>query len=220
MKQIAITFCTAVVLIACNSSTDNKTSDAKTDETKVASMTTETKSKEWVPVDSAAMEKAWMESMTPGKEHAMLAKSNGVWNAETIMWMTPEAPPEKSTATAENKMILGGRFQQTTFKGTMMNQPFEGVATTGYDNARKVFVSNWVDNMNTAVMNIEGPWDEASKSITMTGKMYCAANKMDCEMKEVFKIVDDNTQVMEMYGPDMKTGKQYKTMEVKYTRKK
>jgi hypothetical protein len=33
-------------------------------------------------------------------------------------------------------------------------------------------------------------------------------------------MVDDNTQVMEMYGPDMKTGKEYKNMEIKFTRKK
>jgi hypothetical protein len=24
----------------------------------------------------------------------------------------------------------------------------------------------------------------------------------ECEMKEIFKIIDDNTQLMEMYGPD------------------
>lgn len=219
MKKVAITFCTATILFACNSSTDTKTAD--TGETKVAAMSAGEKPKaEWIPVDSAAATKAWMETMMPVKEHAMLAKSNGTWNAETTMWMAPDAPPQKSTATAENKMILGGRFQQSTFKGSMMGQPFEGVGTMGYDVARKVYVSSWVDNMSTAVMNMEGTWDEATKSITTTGKMYCPANKMDCEMKEVFKTVDDNTQVLEMYGPDMKTGKPYKTMEIKYTRKK
>jgi hypothetical protein len=39
-------------------------------------------------------------------------------------------------------------------------------------------------------------------------------------MKETFKMVDDDHMVMEMFGPDPKTGKQYKTMEIKYTRKK
>lgn len=219
MKRIAITLCAATALFACNSANE-KTAEAKTDETKVASMSTDAKPKEWIPVDSAAMEKAMMETMMPGKEHAMLAKSNGVWNAETTMWMAPDAPPQKSTGKAENKMILGGRFQQSTFKGTMMGQPFEGTGTTGYDNARKVYVGSWVDNMTTSIMNMEGTWDEASKSITMKGKMYCAANKMDCDFKEVYKIVDDNTQVLEMYGPDMKTGKEYKNMEIKYTRKK
>ena len=33
-------------------------------------------------------------------------------------------------------------------------------------------------------------------------------------------IVDDITHIMEMYGPDVKTGKQYKSMQIKFTRKK
>lgn len=221
MKQLAIAFCTTALFVACNAE-EKKSADAATGETKVASMTTDGKTGtgEWIPVDSAAAEKAWREGMTPGPQHAMMAKSNGVWNAETTMWMEAGGKAETSTGTAVNKMILGGRYQQSSFKGTMMGQTFEGVATTGYDNARKLYVSNWVDNMGTAMLNMEGSWDEASKSITMTGKMYCAANKKDCQMREVFKMVDDNTQVMEMYGPDMKTGKEYKNMEIKYTRKK
>jgi hypothetical protein len=30
----------------------------------------------------------------------------------------------------------------------------------------------------------------------------------------------DNNEFMEMYGPDPKTGKEYKMMEIKYSRKK
>ncbi len=39
------------------------------------------------------------------------------------------------------------------------------------------------------------------------------------EIRETFKIIDDNTQMMEMFsqGPD---GKEFKMMEIKYTRKK
>ena len=58
-----------------------------------------------------------------------------------------------------------------------------------------------------------------AKTITFTGKMLCPANGKMCEMKQVYKFVDDKTQVMEMYGPDMKTGKQFKNMEMKLTRK-
>jgi hypothetical protein len=32
--------------------------------------------------------------------------------------------------------------------------------------------------------------------------------------------VDDDTQIMEMYGPDPKTGKEFKTMTIKFTRNK
>jgi len=101
-----------------------------------------------------------------------------------------------------------------------MGQPFTGTSITGYDNAKKVFISTWIDNMSTAMMNMEGTWDDATKAINFKGKMICPANGKACEMREVFKMVDDNTQLMEMYGPDMKTGKEYKSMEIKFTRKK
>jgi hypothetical protein len=102
----------------------------------------------------------------------------------------------------------------------MMGMPFEGLGTTAYDNARKVWTSTWVDNMSTAILTMEGKWDDATKSMTSTGKMLCPANGKWCEMKEVLTMVDDNTQLMEMWGPDMKTGKLFKNMEMKLTRSK
>ena len=213
MKKIVITLCAASFLFACNSATkDAKPSDSTT-------AVKDTTSEAWVPVDSATAMKTMMEAGTPGKEQAMLAKSSGAWKAETTMWMSPDAPPMKSTGAVTNTMVLGGRYQQMHFKGDMMGMPFEGMGTTGYDNARKVWVSSWIDNMGTGISNMEGTWDDATKTLTTTGKMLCPGNGKWCDMKETLKIVDDNTQVMEMYGPDMKTGKQYKNMEIRLTKK-
>jgi hypothetical protein len=214
MKKIVITICAASLLFACNSDTKDKPASDSTSEASTS------KPQEWVPVDSATVMKTMMEAATPGKEHAMLAQSNGTWKVESTMWMAPDAPPMQSTAVATNKMILGGRYQQMTYKGDMMGTPFEGISTAGYDNARKVWTSSWVDNMSTGILNMDGTWDEATKSLTSTGKMFCAGNGQMSEIKQVLKIVDDNTQIMEMYGPDMKTGKLYKNMEMKMTRNK
>jgi len=220
MKRITIACCTVVVLFACNSA-DKKEADAKSEDTKVASATTtstDVKKEAWVPVDTAAMNKAWMENMAPGQPHAMLAKSDGMWDAETTMWMSADAPAEKSKGSVVNKMILGGRYQQMTFKGNMMGMPFEGVSLTGYDNMKKVYTSTWMDNMGTGIMAMEGTWDDATKSMNMKGKVPCVGGR-ELEMREVFKIIDDKTQVMEMYSPDLITGKEYKNMEIKFTRR-
>lgn len=220
MKRIAITFCAAAFLFACNS--EDKTADNKTEEAKVHSMNTTAspEKKEWIPVDSAtAMKKMW-EVGTPGPQHAMLAKSDGTWDAEMTMWMSEGAPAQVTKSTSTNKMIFDGRYQQSSFKGDFGGMPFEGTSTTGYDNAEKMFFSTWMDNMSTGLMTMKGTWDDATKSINFKGKMICPANGIECEMREVYKIVDDNTHIMEMYGPDMKTGKEYKNMEIKFTRKK
>jgi hypothetical protein len=216
MRHITITICAALVLAACNN-------DKATTETKVASATTDeasNKAQAWIPVDSATAEKAMMDYMKPGEAHKLLAKEDGEWTGEMKMWMSPGAPPVTNTGSAVFKMIMDGRYQQGHHKGNFGGMPFEGISTTAYDNAKKVYVSSWIDNMGTGLMTMEGKWDEATKTINYKGKMVCPANGMECDVREVYRIVDDNTRYMEMYGPDLKTGKEYKSMEMTFTRKK
>jgi hypothetical protein len=219
MKKTLVTICSATMLLfACNSNNADNTKDVSND---TAASTETAKDEKWVPVDSATMMKVWMDYSTPGDAHKMLAKSDGKWNVETTMWMEADKPPMTSTGESTNKMVMGGRYQMGEFKGNMMGMPFEGMSITGYDNHKKKYVSTWIDNTSTGVMTMEGTWDDATKTMTMEGKMEDIYREGKyCEMKEVFKIIDDDHHVMEMYGPDNKTGKQFKTMEIKYTRKK
>jgi hypothetical protein len=170
------------------------------------------------PMESAMMA-MWMANATPGEMHAMLAKANGEWEAEVTSWMDPAAPPTKSKSSATNKMILGGRFQMSEHTGCFGGMPFEGISIVGYDNARKVFNSTWMDNMGTMVMNLEGTWDAANKTIHLAGRCTNPMGGGMMNVREDFTLVDDNTQKMIMWGPDMK-GKEYKTMEITFTRKK
>jgi hypothetical protein len=165
----------------------------------------------------AAGQKAWMDYMTPGGAHQMLAKSNGEWNEEMTMWMQPGAEPVKSKATAVNKMILGGRYQQSTHKGDVMGMPFEGMAITGFDNIKKAYVSTWIDNMGTGIMYSEGKWDEATKSVEFKGTAVDPMTGKELKVRQVMKIVDDNTETMEMFTTV--DGKEFKSMEIKMTRK-
>ena len=166
--------------------------------------------------DSAAMTKAWMAYMTPGEQHKMLAKSDGMWNEDITMWMAPGAPPQKSTATVENKMILNGLYQQSISKGNFGGMPFEGISTVGYDNGRKMFVLTWIDNMGTGITSMEGPWDATKKMINFKGWTTDPMTGKSMAVRETFHIIDDNTQMMEWY--DTKDGKERKTMEIKFTR--
>ncbi|HEY0355740.1 MAG TPA: DUF1579 domain-containing protein [Flavisolibacter sp.] len=169
--------------------------------------------------DSTAMAN-WVKYMTPGKEHQMIASWDGTWEGEITMWMTPGAPPSKSKGVATNKMVLDGRYQQATYTGSFEGMPFNGMSTLAFDNAKKTFISTWIDNMGTGIMIGEGPWDEKSRSITLKGKMIDPTTGKECDFREVFTIVDDDHQLLEMYGPDPATGKEFKTMEIRYTRKK
>lgn len=169
--------------------------------------------------DSATMMKNWQMCMTPGDMHKMMASWDGNWTTEMTMWEKPGAPPTMSTGTTVNKMVLGGRYQESHTIGTMMGMPFEGRGTLAYDNAKKIFENSWIDNMGTGVMYISGPWDATTKSCTLTGKTMDPASLTEKDFREVFKVIDDNTQLMEMYGPGYDC-KEMKMMEIKFTRKK
>jgi Protein of unknown function (DUF1579) len=162
--------------------------------------------------------KAWQNYMTPGDVHKMMAQSDGEWNEEVTMWMDPGKPPAKYTATAKNEMIMGGRYQLSKSSGTMMGMPFEGMSLVGYDNIKKVFTSTWIDNFGTGTMTMEGTWDDQTKSITSKGKEVDPMTGKEGWVREVMKFIDNDTQQMEMW--ENKNGKEIKTMEIKFTRKK
>jgi len=159
----------------------------------------------------------WMDYMTPGAMHQMLAKADGTWNEEITMWEAPDALPQKMTASCENKMIMGGRYQESTTTGTFNNMPFEGHSLVGYDNVRKVFQSIWIDNMGTGIIHLEGTYDPSTKMLTLTGKQTDPMEGKETDLKQTIKFIDDNNQLIEMYTTQ--NGKEFKMMEIKFTRK-
>ncbi len=165
-----------------------------------------------------AEEKAWMDYMTPGEAHKLLAKDNGTWAADITFYMAPGAEPSTAKATATYEMILDGRYQRGIHKGDMMGMPFEGISTTGYDNARKVYINTFIDNMGTGVMYSEGKYDPAKKAIEFKGKQTDPMTGKTMDFREVIKFIDDNTQEMEMYMTH--DGKEFKSMVIKSKRVK
>ncbi|EJL75124.1 DUF1579 domain-containing protein [Chryseobacterium populi] len=214
MKNLIITLCMAILCIACEKGkTDTGKDSGKTDSAAADSA--------WKPIDSATATKAWMAYATPGDMQKMLTKYDGTWTGQTTMWMEEGGKPVVSQSECTNKMIFDGRYQVSNHKGNFMGMPFEGMNILGYDNAKKKFVSTWIDNMGTGIMSAAGDWIPSKKTIEFKGKMTDPSRPgKDCDVREVYTFVDDNNHTLEMYGPDWKTGKEMKTMEIKFVRKK
>lgn len=168
--------------------------------------------------DSAAQAKAWMEYATPGDMHKWMADQCGTWSGEIKMWASPDAPPTVTKGTEVIKMVLNGRYQEGVHKSDFNGMPFEGRSTMAYDNAKKIFISTWIDDMGTGILIMEGKMDDATKTLTLEGKQIDPATGKDMAVKEVCKFPDNKTQTMEMFctGPD---GKEMKTMEMTLTKK-
>lgn len=164
--------------------------------------------------------KNYMEYAEIGEMHKLMAQWDGTWSADIKMWMAPGTEAMTNKGTAVNTMIMGGRQQLTKFSGDMMGMPFEGMGLLGFDNHKKMFESIWIDNLSTGTTHLTGSWNAATKTLAMSGKTMDAGTKKVVSIRQVFKIVDNDTQIMEMYIPDPKTGKEFKSMEIKYTRNK
>ena len=169
------------------------------------------------PLDSAAQMKAWQAYATPGAPHKMMADEVGTWNCDMTFWEEPNGKPSKASSTANVKMVLGGRYQETNYQGTMMGQSFEGKSTLAYNNASKEYTTTFIDNMGTGMMVAIGKYDEATKSMDLKGDMVSPLNGKKTPYREVYTIVDAKTRKMEMY--DTKNGSEYKSMEIIMTKK-
>lgn len=170
------------------------------------------------PEEKAMMEK-WNAYMTPGEEHKVLAQRAGQWVVKVTMWPAPGAPPQVSEGTSESRMILGGRYLEDVTSGSFNGMPFEGRGVTGYDNLKKKFVYSWIDNMGTGVMAGEGSYDPSARKFTYVSEAPDLIAGKTKKVRGVETLIDaDHWQsVMFDRTPD---GKEFKAMELSYSRKK
>ena len=158
----------------------------------------------------------WMEYMTPGPMHEMLAKSVGDWKTVSKFWMDPAGDPMVVEGTGKTEMILGGRYQKMTHRSTMMGMQTEGISTIGYDNATEEFTMTWIDNVGTGSAIAKGKYDESTNSIIMNGTMVDPMSKQEMNIKQVLKFLDNDHQLLEMYLDY--NGQEIKSMEIEFTR--
>jgi hypothetical protein len=166
--------------------------------------------------DQAAQMQVWMEYMTPGPIHEMLAKSVGDWKTISKFWMDPSGEPMVTEGTGKTEMILGGRYQKSTHYSSMMGMETEGISIIGYDNATEEFTSIWIDNIGTGTAVAKGRYDESTNSITLNGTMVDPMSKQEMDFREVLKFLDNDHHLLEMYM--MYNGQEFKSMEIEFFR--
>jgi len=163
--------------------------------------------------DKEEMMRKMVAAGTPGPAHKALDALVGNWKAEVKCWQEPGGQPQVSQGTAKADWTLNGRFLEEEFKGEMMGKPFRGISLMGYDNTKQTFNSVWVSDMQTSMFVSEGRGENGNKVITLEGKANCpATGRKDVPMKTVFRVINPDKHVFEMYDGNTKT------MEITYTR--
>ena len=163
------------------------------------------------------MMKKWMDYMTPGDMHEMMAKSVGEWTYVAKYWMDPSAPPTVSEGKSVNEMMLGGRYLKSMSYSDVMGMPMEGMNILAYDKATNEFFSFWIDNLGTGMTMARGKYDENTKTCSMKGTMVEPMAGGEVEYRQTMKFIDDNHQLFEMFM--VSDGKEVKSMELAFTRK-
>lgn len=169
--------------------------------------------------DPAAMQAAYEKMGAVGENHKLLQAFAGDWNAAVKMFLAPGAPPMESTGVMSTKPIMGGRFYLGSYAGSFEGQPFEGTSTLGYDNLSGKFCNTWIDSMSTGIALMHGTYDKATNSYTFKGEIpdpMAPATKL--KVRQVIKVTDADHHSMEWH--ETHAGKEAKTMEINYTRKK
>ena len=171
---------------------------------------------EMTPEQKAEME-AYQKAGTPGAQHKAMAAKAGTYTAKVRSWHEPGKPPMEETGTATRSMALDGRVMVEEFKGSMMGMPFTGHGMQGYDNVTGKYWSTWNDSMSTGIMLSEGTCD-AKNACTFKGTWNDPIKKGPASSRMTSHWTSPTVEVFEMYGPD-RTGKEYKMMEITYTKK-
>jgi hypothetical protein len=174
----------------------------------------------------AEMMTQMMELAKLNENHKLLASLAGTWSFEVTMWMSPGAPPMKSSGTAARKPMMDGRYfvfevngkmKMPGADGKLQEMNFKGHSLEGYDNVKKKFVATWADSMGTGILMSEGTYDPATKSFTYNSEMEPMPG-VKTKVREVLKVVDNDHHMLEWF--EHRGGQEVKTMEINYTRKK
>ena len=182
-----------------------------------AMMKDKTTDKSATMMDDAKMQEM-MKLSAPGENHKQLEPLVGTWNHTSKWWMSADAPAEESKGTSVNSLILDGRFVKQEFKGQAMGKPFEGLGFFGYDNIKGEYTSIWLDNMATGIFTMSGTYSAATKTLSMSGHNSCPmTGEKARSMRWDWTMTDNDHSTFANYmpGPD---GKEYKAMEIVYTR--
>jgi hypothetical protein len=136
----------------------------------------------------------------PGKPHELLAREAGTWDCDIKMFFRgPAAPPAEFKGVEVNELVSGGLYLRTSFNYPMGNRgEFEGHALIGYDPRSKKYVGTWVDNHTTVPSQVQGEYDENSKTMT-DRRTVVGGGGNEFKSKQVTTWLDDSNKKLEIF---------------------
>jgi len=168
---------------------------------------------------AAAMAQAMENAMTPGAGQARLDPMIGTFDVKIRTWVAPNKPPVESTAVSVSVWVLGKRFIQSMLSGHVLNEAFDGIGYTAYDNVSKTYQTAWMDSGSTGMVWYRGGFDGATKSARMKATVSNAVTGKPTPLELRLSILDNGDHMTELWGQGDGAA-MFKMMELRYTRAK
>jgi len=153
----------------------------------------------------------------------ILALLSGDWYYKAAVWAVPGAEPRWTTGTITNKMVMESRFLSSTVVGSMdiggQQVLITGQGYLGYDNAKKIFTSFWIDTMTTGTMIGAGKYDKKDNAIRETGLFTNPLTGTEEKFRSELQFTDTQNYKRTIFAID-KSGKESKLMEFDYSKRR
>lgn len=161
----------------------------------------------------------WVSLGKPGSFHQILDGFVGTWDVHVSSWSDPKANPDVSVALSRSKWILGNRFLEERFDGSMAGQYYKGRGIMGYDAGARLFTSIWIDSLNTSMAISKGKFSPDSKTFELVGEVY---DPLMGRMKETYteiRLVSNDEYEINMID-NAPNGRKFRSLSLVYRRKK
>lgn len=149
-----------------------------------------------------------------GEEHALLQRYVGTWTWRMREWADPAADPAEFGGDFEMHPIMGGRFVEGTFTG---DGDFEARWVIGYSNVARQYQSIFYYNETTGIDVTTGAVDRDGR-LVMTGATLDPATGAAYERRVVTTFLSPD-EIRDV-GYQQRGGREVKTFELTYTRKR
>jgi hypothetical protein len=160
----------------------------------------------------------------PTEAHKALVKAEeGTWDATMRLYAAgPDKPPTEFKGVETVRAIADGLFFTSDFEADFMGgKKFKGHGITGYDVVRKKMVGAWADNMSTGIGTLEGDYDPAKKTITLSFEALDPITGQSRKEKHVIEYKEDGHKLYTIFAPaSNSTNRDVKLMEIDSKRRK
>jgi hypothetical protein len=145
-----------------------------------------------VAVLAVGTEARGQEAPKPGPEHQVLKHLVGTWDT------TMKFGDMESKGTMTYKMELGGLWLVSSLESDLGGQKFYGKGLDTFDARKGKYVGYWFDSMGSTPLVLEGTYDKAKKTLTMSGRGPGSDRKVTT-WRSVSHMPDNDTVQQSMY---------------------